>query len=298
MSATENKDSKSSPSSSPKYAFVFTLFLGDGYLPGVLVVTYSLQKTNTVHDIVCMVTPDVSEAARDKMRLMGIIVYPVEYIEYHPSRTLTFRTTKSTRYPQIGKYHTKWNCLKLAQYEKVLMLDVDMLVCRNIDHVFNFNSPAGAVRKVTVDNADVKKYTCLPTGKLIPPEYVYNILYNKNTGISAGCMLLSPDINLYNSFLSFLETFDLSNFRTICGDDEIAIFQFLITRGKQWTALDDKWGCIQWRSCSKCDKTTSFIMDFIGMYKTWMSDLRNYPDTIIWYEYEDELREKRPELFT
>ena len=33
-----------------KYAFVFCMFLGDSYLPGVMVVAYSIFKTKTVND--------------------------------------------------------------------------------------------------------------------------------------------------------------------------------------------------------------------------------------------------------
>ena len=39
------------------YAYVFCMFLGDAYLPGVLVMAYSIFNTGTPHDVVCMVTP-------------------------------------------------------------------------------------------------------------------------------------------------------------------------------------------------------------------------------------------------
>ena len=44
----------------PKVAYAMLMMCNDGYLPGVLVTAYSLIKTQTLADIVIMITPDVS----------------------------------------------------------------------------------------------------------------------------------------------------------------------------------------------------------------------------------------------
>lgn len=104
------------------YAYVFCMFLGDAYLPGVLVMAYSIFNTGTTHDVVCMVTPDVSEDAKNKMKSINIKVVNVDYI--HTNTYFDERPELKRRYPQMDKFSTKWNCLKLVQYEKVFFLDI------------------------------------------------------------------------------------------------------------------------------------------------------------------------------
>jgi hypothetical protein len=39
------------------------------------------------------------------------------------------------------------------------------------------------------------------------------------------------------------------------------------------------------------------MMNLIGETKPWNVDMRMYPDSILWYDYRDELQALRPELF-
>jgi hypothetical protein len=194
----------------PRYAYVFALFLGDNYVPGVLIMAHTLQRTGTKHDIVCMVTPDVSEKARQKIASMGVIVYPVEYIITNPVRDTPHTQSTMNRYPNINKYHTKWNCLKLVHYDKVVLLDVDALVVRNMDGIFKINAPAGVIRKMTRKNGK-KIITCPPAGGYMPEALVTDLMFNNHTGIDGGCMLVSPSLRSYNGYLDYARKFDLHN---------------------------------------------------------------------------------------
>ena len=57
-----------------KYAYVWAIFKGDRYIPGILISSWSIKRTNTKYDLVCMVTHDVSEKARKILRKNSIKV--------------------------------------------------------------------------------------------------------------------------------------------------------------------------------------------------------------------------------
>lgn len=52
---------------SERRAFVLLVMKGDAYVPGALVAAYSLRLTGSSADLVCMVTPDVTETARKRL---------------------------------------------------------------------------------------------------------------------------------------------------------------------------------------------------------------------------------------
>jgi hypothetical protein len=43
-----------------RFCYVLLVMKGDNYIPGALVTAYSLRLTGTKHDLVCMITDDVS----------------------------------------------------------------------------------------------------------------------------------------------------------------------------------------------------------------------------------------------
>jgi len=75
----------------PKSSFCYTTLVmkGDAYVPGALVMAGSLRNTKTPHDLVCMVTPDVSSKARKQLSLVFDRVIEVPVLEFtcKPLRT-------------------------------------------------------------------------------------------------------------------------------------------------------------------------------------------------------------------
>jgi len=141
-----------------KCAYVFLVMLGDAYTHGALVTAGSLRARGTKHDIVFMVTPDVSEKARAAMRILGH-VREVPLLEF-PCRPLATEKQRTKLYPWASKSFTKWNALALTDYDKVLVCDADMVflppadgkptteaglpvdTTGDPDELFNLNAPA------------------------------------------------------------------------------------------------------------------------------------------------------------
>jgi len=131
------------PASRGRYAYVFLVMKGDSYAVGALIGAYSLRLAGTKNDLLCMVTPDVSQQCRTRLLHIFSAVEEVPYLEYEvkPLRTHKQRSMYNN---WVEAAFTKWNMLKLVQYEKCLFIDADKLCLDNLDHLFTeMQTPAG-----------------------------------------------------------------------------------------------------------------------------------------------------------
>lgn len=276
------------------YAFVFCMFLGGSYLPGVFVLAHSLFRTNTKYDVVCMVTHDVPQDAKDKMKAIGIKVIDVEYI--YTNAYFDERPSMKGRYPHIDKYSTKWNCLKLTQYKKIFLLDIDMIVNKNIDHIFQLSAPATRlVLRLPTKKVTLGAVLMMDDGDKLPLSIAKKFLYKGMGSIDGGCILLEPSKKQYNNFLKYAKDFDPRGFNAEMTDDEFCLFSFYTSQRKKWRYLGIEWSCIQWKYKGLCIAGNALLDNFIGLGKPWDTDLSKYPDTKLWYILYNELKKKYPE---
>ncbi len=158
-----------------KYAYVTVLYGNNIYLTGAIVVGYTLMKTNTALDRVILVTPDVSDEY--KLYLADVFTHVID-IEYTKVSSEIF-SEQNTRFRDV---FTKLESLGLTQYDKIILLDLDMIIAQNIDHLFKLSAPAACLKRFYV-----------PYGKPIPASMICQ--GKKLVGsINAGLMLLKPDL--------------------------------------------------------------------------------------------------------
>ena len=133
----------SNHANAPKYAYVTFVMKGDSYVPGALVLAQSLLNTNTNHDIVCIITPDVTHQAFQDLSVLYTHVIRMEYIQF-PAKRLRTEKQREKYERWMDSSMTLYTCLWLFQYEKVLHLDCDVCVIQNIDHIFEMRTPAAS----------------------------------------------------------------------------------------------------------------------------------------------------------
>jgi len=169
-----------------KYAYV-ALLMGDSpYFLGALVMGYSLKTVNTNYDIVIMVTPDVPNDQKEVLKDFYHYVIDIDFI------TIDKRLIKNYETNRFKDVFTKLQCLTLTQYNKIIMIDIDMLVVKNMDHLFDLKAPAASLRKYDLINGQkIPQHLIVKNNKLIG-------------GINAGLMLLQPDQNEYNDIVKDL----------------------------------------------------------------------------------------------
>ncbi len=111
-------------------AYVTTLCNGDAYVPGIEALGRSLDRTATTHAKVVLVTPDVPEAARQRLRDKGWLTRDIEPVANPtPEGELLFSRFRNT--------FTKLRAWEVTEFDKLVLLDADTIVLQNIDDLFS-----------------------------------------------------------------------------------------------------------------------------------------------------------------
>ncbi|KAJ3044398.1 Exostoses (Multiple)-like 3 [Rhizophlyctis rosea] len=112
-----------------------TLLCDDVMLESTLVLARSLNLSETRYPFIVLTLPSVSEAARVKLLTPGVgvqEVVTVSQLKYpFPVNDAKRAINKMCRYSKLQL----WN---MTQYDKIVFLDADMLVVKNIDDLFEW----------------------------------------------------------------------------------------------------------------------------------------------------------------
>lgn len=162
-----------------KYAYVSLLYGDSNYFIGALLLGYSLYKTKTQHDKILLITNDVPNNQR-KVLSKYFKLKQIDFIKSNP---------KYIHKDRFKDVFTKMNMFTLIEYDKIIMLDTDMLILKNIDHLFKLNAPAASSSRITIKhNTKIPKDRIIKNGKIVGR-------------INAGLMVLKPSINTFNFIL-------------------------------------------------------------------------------------------------
>ena len=161
-------------------AFVVTLFGNDfKYCVDAAVLGHSIYATGTQHKMILLRTIDVDEDWLQVLRAVGWEVRECTHLEckdlYNGSYNNRFAGT-----------FTKLHAVRLVEFYKVLMLDADMIIRQNVDHLFNRACPAALRRDAGGNTAD--------------GAHIYG------SRINAGVVLLKPCTVEYFKMLDDLRT--------------------------------------------------------------------------------------------
>ena len=102
----------------------------DDFLGGLLVMHYSLRKTKPHFPFLLLATSNLSRPTLDKLEAHKIAVKFVEPIE-NP-----FKGRKGLN-PFYERNYSKLRVFEQAEFDKIVYLDADMLICKNIDELFD-----------------------------------------------------------------------------------------------------------------------------------------------------------------
>ncbi len=113
-----------------KYAYV-TLLSSNDYLPGVLALNYSLQKTKCKYPLIVLVTHHF--VSKDTLKILS-----KNKIQY------TIVPTIVAKLAPYYRYRTTVNKLyiyMLEEYEKIMFLDADCIILQGLDFLFDYKAP-------------------------------------------------------------------------------------------------------------------------------------------------------------
>ncbi|KAF1951473.1 nucleotide-diphospho-sugar transferase [Byssothecium circinans] len=188
----------------------------DNYFIATRILIWQLlhvPESRTKHDVIVMVTPSVTQSRVDRLKKDGAIVTLVDFVKtphdswIHPGEH------------QWDDLMTKFRAWQLTQYNRVLLLDGDTQVRRQLDGVFD--QPLAQIQKSLTDPA----FTPLEGQIRWPDTYLFaggsevwdsNHKYPPFHGgglkgkghMNAGFILLHPDQKMFDYLTSFMEIKD------------------------------------------------------------------------------------------
>ncbi len=225
-----------------KYAFV-TCLTNEKYLPGLFVLNESLKNVESKHGLYVLI-PDYNSFLSDIVseKIPGVTVLQCPGIPHFPELSECNHYWLETFF--------KLRALSLVQFEKIILIDSDMLVLKNIDHLFECDPLSAVV-----------------AGEICYPEY---------KDLNSGLVVIQPSETMAQEYIECIPTvYALRKQQGLfCGDQDV--FHYL---NKDWVDMKHlklQEGYNEFFYC--CDefvkKTPNglkdlYIVHFIGPVKPW-----------------------------
>lgn len=150
-----------------------TLLSSDDYLPGVLGLKYSLEISNATYPFFVIVTDNLSKETLNSLKEKKINYY------FFPTRS--YKTTNIW-----SKTINKFYIFFLTQYDKILFLDADIIVLKNIDNLFLNKTPCF----INLANDSFQRKSIIKKGELI------------NYSFRGGTFLITPNREDFNKLIN------------------------------------------------------------------------------------------------
>ncbi len=192
--------------SEPQYAFVVALWgTSSDYVLGALVLGHSLVNTGTKNSLVLLRTSEVQTAHIKLLQRVGWDTRQVEKVEGVRRLYVSDPSSHIFRY-----VFTKLHVMGLVDFDKVVMLDIDMIVTQPIDDLFKLEPPAAMRRGMQATRKPYKHGGWINgndffTGRCVgkdADEKARMWCWGQGVGINAGCMVLRPDADELENMLS------------------------------------------------------------------------------------------------
>lgn len=146
MPSISTNGNGASPSPSSSRGAWATLVTGEKYLPGIAVFAETLLRGSNNHQgsiypLIAMVTEDVQEEALAALSSLGCQIRTVKKL--HPGHS---KGDKNMAFAHFGDVWTKLRAFELVDYDRIVMVDSDMLVKKNMDELFDMPLAKGHIK--------------------------------------------------------------------------------------------------------------------------------------------------------
>eukprot|EP00928_Gymnodinium_smaydae_P029187 TRINITY_DN22053_c0_g1_i1.p1 TRINITY_DN22053_c0_g1~~TRINITY_DN22053_c0_g1_i1.p1 ORF type:complete len:574 (-),score=55.50 TRINITY_DN22053_c0_g1_i1:233-1924(-) len=183
---------------------------------------------------------------------------PSEYLQalshYWELRLVVYLTGAKAMYydyesSRFKEVFTKLQALNQVEFGKLLMLDNDLIIRRNIDELFDLEAPAALKRPGGRDQpAHGKRYGAsifwawrqLQADEQAHDSDMNGWKYDMMSGINAGVMLLKPDRIVYERMCAEIRDHEHPEHLDCYGPEQEYIGRFYSAFGPGWTHMDSR----------------------------------------------------------
>ncbi|KAJ3210154.1 hypothetical protein HDU67_005613 [Dinochytrium kinnereticum] len=197
--AMDSDSASGKPLKRPRYAYA-TLCIGDGILPGALVLYHSLKKVKAQAEFVAM-TYNMSKKSLEILHSQGIRTHPVQ--------PLDVRTYIASRVQSMEQRDwilwTKLRVWQLEDFDKVILMDSDLIVLKNTDELFQM--PELSANAMSDPSEKIQFYSTSEYGLAVRNQvskYKRSTLIRGWSGLNSGVTVLRPSNITFSLLLNEL----------------------------------------------------------------------------------------------
>ena len=188
-------------------AYVTVLSTND-YYKGVLALFESLKQTNPKYNnFIIIINENIDKNIINILLNKGYIVIKKDKIESSFVENISYKHWNNT--------FDKFNIFDLTEYNKIVYLDSDMYICKNIDELFDMPNMSAAIAGKTY----YKEWDCINSGLMvIEPkkgilEGLKELLYSKELNKHIGDQdIIEKYFDWHNKNLEISEKYNLFAF--------------------------------------------------------------------------------------
>lgn len=119
-----------------KYSYI-TLLSDDSYVYGVILLNETLKRTNAQYPLMVLVTPNVTKPILNILNQLNLkykIIAPL-----YNNKIIQFNRRSNPEMAKIWYYClSKFEIFNMTDYDKLLFLDADIMILKNLDHLFEY----------------------------------------------------------------------------------------------------------------------------------------------------------------
>lgn len=156
-----------------------TALTNERYIPGAMALVKSLKEVDSKYDIAIMIPADKEETLGAALRDYGVLNLPGTFLL--PKENIRLDVLSDVVEEKYSYWRDSFFKLQAAgctEFDKIILLDCDQMVVKNIDHLF-----------------DAPMFTATTCGRCIHPEWL---------SLSAGLLVLEPSQELHAKLLSLI----------------------------------------------------------------------------------------------
>ena len=128
------------PDGTKRYAYVTLLMIDETYAPGSIVLSESIKKLGSLSDLVIMIDNTITKETEEMLKNFYDKIIKIDKIEInHEDNTQKYILSKL-------------ESLKMVEYDKIIIIDIDSIIIKKPDNSFNLETPG------LIQNENNKKY--------------------------------------------------------------------------------------------------------------------------------------------
>ncbi|MEO5834127.1 MAG: glycosyltransferase family 8 protein [Nakamurella sp.] len=187
-----------------------TMLTTPDYLVGVRTLRASLEASGSVHPFVVMVTDGVDAVSRQVLEDDGCLVRVVDPVR--PAADLEDNYANA----RFAEVWTKLRVWGLTEFERIVVLDADMLVTRNMDELFTLPLADGAIAACHACRCNPRRIASYPAS-WTPANCFYTYCRGSehtsepavvDNYLNGGLLVIEPDAAVFTELLARLAAVD------------------------------------------------------------------------------------------